>query len=233
MVRNIRSINIYYALDPWFDCLTQLDTAVNNLTAANATSTVEELTNVLLTSDAGLCLDNYASRLGVGWSGQIELYATLASNNVQAFSNLALALAYTLLLKLFSASRFEPTVSVACSVLCLGMLTFRIRAQKETYDLLNEYISATEAQDSLQDDAFNSLVVPLYTSSQPALTVMVRPPSLQPCTKLIIHSPQGGYLVCLAGLKAFNPHVGHPDSKIAIAGRAIVGTILLLSTLLK
>lgn len=110
VVRNIKSINIWYALRPWASCLTELDNSIGMLIQSNSSATVSDVTDIVLNSNAGQCLEKYATRLGADWNGQVALYASLAANNIQSFSNLLQALAYTLLLKLFSASKFEPDV---------------------------------------------------------------------------------------------------------------------------
>ena len=121
MVRNIRSINIYYALDPWARCLTELDAAVTNLTNSDPNATVPDYTSLILDSPPGRCLENYAARLGTDWAAQVNLYATIASDNIASFSNLVQAEAYTLLLKLFAASKFEPTVRPARSISAMAV----------------------------------------------------------------------------------------------------------------
>ena len=104
------------------------------------------------------------------------------------------------------------------------------------YDKLNQYINEAGYNDELINDAFDKLVSVLYISSQGALTVMVRLPGLLeyvPQLTNIGNARKGGFLVTLAALFALQTQARDKYTWLRVAGRAIVGTILLFCTLLK
>ena len=114
VVRNVRSINIWYSLDRWSRCLTTLDQAASDLTSSD-TITVAQYSSLLTDSDSGMCLNRYSSALGIDRAAQIRLYSTIAGENITTFGNLAQAESYSLLLRLFSSNKFDPPVSCLCS----------------------------------------------------------------------------------------------------------------------
>jgi hypothetical protein len=73
--------------------------------------TVPQYQELLLNSESGQCLNHWSTYMGVDRISQINLYASIASNNITLFGNLCQAESYSLLLKLWSSFQFEAEVS--------------------------------------------------------------------------------------------------------------------------